>query len=670
MSEISNQPSYPVIACTAEELSRLRTAWRSDGPQRAPVAEAIGRAEAALTKPLAFPPRGSQHNWWYQCEPCQMGLETVDATHHRCPRCGSVYSGEPFDDVLFKARHRDNLASALDAAWAFAITDEPRFGEHAAAVLSGYAERYRAYPYHGATRQTEGWTERAGGHLFEQTLDEANAMASFIAPAFDLVRGFLSDRQQEAIREGLIEPMLANIAKNRKGTSNWQTWHNAALLLGGAVIGDRERVEQALNDPEHGVAFQLDRCISAEGMWTEDSWGYHYYALTGVVAAVEGARRMGIDLWSHPRLINAFVLPIRCTMPDGALPRFGDVSRVTAPQFADLYEHAYHACPSDELAVCLPEKPIWATVLLGRQAAPAGRLTYGSMSLPDTGHVILRTSGQADLVVAATFSPYRGFHAHLDKLSFVLYGHGCELAVDPGCAVSQAYRLPIHNGWYKATIGHNTVVVDGEAQQSTGGRLECFRSSEFCAAAVLACDTAYEGVCHRRTLCLTPDYLLVVDDLRADRPRRFDWLYHHRARCVETDLPLDPTALKDRLAGGEYIHSVRCGRSDGMLVVRFEDDDLTTAVTAAGQVGTELTLGDGPFTSVADRVPLMVLSRCGQHVRFIACIEPLRRSDGPKVTGIQADDSLDGLTVTMGCDVIQIAGGKIVVRHGDQVWLD
>ena len=42
-----------------------------------------------------------------------------------------------------------------------------------------------------------------------------------------------------------------------------------------------------------------------------------------------------------------------------------------------------------------------------------------------------------------------------------MFCHGRELGVDPGRARSQAYRLPIHTGWYKATVGHNAVLVDG-----------------------------------------------------------------------------------------------------------------------------------------------------------------------------------------------------------------
>ena len=108
------------------------------------------------------------------------------------------------------------------------------------------------------------------------------------------------------------------------------------------------------------------------------------------------------------------------------------------------------------------------------------------------------------------------------------------MGVDPGRAKSQAYRLPIHTRWYKATLGHNAVLVDGQSQKPATGKLESFAANGPYSAVVARCDEAYPGVHHRRLLCLTPGYLLIFDDLAAETPRRFDWVYHNRGpepRC-------------------------------------------------------------------------------------------------------------------------------------------
>ena len=213
--ELPGRPAHPVVACTPEELRRLREAYASKGPERAPVSAIVEEAERFLRRVPEFPPRGGQHNQWYQCDRCQIGLTTVDPTHHRCPECGTVYSGEPYDDVIFARVHHANLSGVSAAAWAFAITGEKRFAERARDVLLGYAVRYRSYPYHTAARERDPSRSRTGGRLFEQTLDEASSLAHDIAPAFDLIDApdVLSDGDRASIREGLLLPMLEGIGK-------------------------------------------------------------------------------------------------------------------------------------------------------------------------------------------------------------------------------------------------------------------------------------------------------------------------------------------------------------------------------------------------------------------------------------------------------------------------
>ncbi len=222
--------THPCIAATPAELQRVRDAYAQSGPAHEAVARFIRDAERAMGSPLNFPPRGGQHNQWYQCETCQMGLKTVDDTHHKCPKCGKVYSGEPYDDVIFSHQHERNISAAHAAAWAYAITGKKTYAEFAAKVLLGYAERYRTYPYHSADGKSGTQASKSGGYLFEQTLNEAAAMATRIAPAFDLIFDALSADEQAKIRSGLILPMLQNIDKHKAGMGNWQTWHNAAMV--------------------------------------------------------------------------------------------------------------------------------------------------------------------------------------------------------------------------------------------------------------------------------------------------------------------------------------------------------------------------------------------------------------------------------------------------------
>jgi len=670
---------HPAVACTSEELARLRAAWKSKGPEHAPVAGEVARADRAMKAPLTFPPRGGQHNQWYQCEPCQMGLKTLDATHHRCPKCGKVYSGEPYDDVLFGRAHETNLRDMTAAAWAWAITGQAKYAEFAKKVLLGYAERYATYPYHDSRCRTAKKASRSGGHLFEQTLNEASAMTRTIAPACDLLHDALSPAERQAVRDGLLVPMLENIDKNKAGKSNWQTWHNAALLWGGAALGDADWVRKAVADPENGFLHQMQVSVSNEGMWYENSWGYHFYTLSAMVQIVEAARRLGIDLWSHPTLKGMFTLPVRYAMADGSLPRFGDDVHSTVSGLVYYAEPAWQAYKDPGIAALLPAKPIWDSVLFGRKVETRPPPTIaGSEVFPGAGHAILRTKGEAGLTAAMTFGPYGGFHGHYDKLSFVFFGHGRELGVDPGRARSQAYRLPIHGNWYKATIGHNAVLVDGESQKPASGQLERFAATDTHAAAVARCDAAYPGVRHRRMLYLAPTYLLVVDDLAAEKEHAFDWTYHNRGTAVRCEAVQGDAVVADHPhLWWSYLRNKRTGTASGAVRLAFVGEDVTTHLTAAAPTSTDLTsvlTGDGPCASVLDRVPLVMLTRRGKTAQFACVLEPVAKGKEPAVTTVETGKATEGIRVAIrngsGTDTITLRDDNtFTVRAGDNVVL-
>jgi len=650
---LPKDPKHPFLACSAEELARLREAYRSKGPAHDVVARVVKKADKIIAQPVVFPPRGGQHNQWYQCDQCETALKTIDATHHQCPVCKKVYSGEPYDDVIFGRIHRRNLSNMTTAAWAYALTGEKKYAEYAAKVLLGYAERYKKYPYHGNSKWNLVWVLSAGGHLFEQTLSEASSMATHIAPAYDLIHnsGVLSEEDHKAIRQQLILPMLQNIDKNKWEKGNWQSWHNAAMFWGGAMLGDVSWLRKAVAAREYGFLDQMRNCVSSDGMWYEGSWGYHFYALRALTALAEGARRTGTDLWEHPQLRKMFILPVQYTMADGTLPRFGDDVRSSVKSVPDLLETAYHATKDRAILALLPDRPRWETVLYGRdwtQRAKAAALESGVFT--GAGHAILRTKGEAGLTAAFTFGPYGGYHGHYDKLSFVFFGFSKELGVDPGRAKSQAYRLPIHKKWYKPTIGHNAVLVDRKSQRGAAGKLLLFAANERFAAAAASCSTAYPGVRQRRLLVMAPSYLLVVDDLASSSEHRFDWVYHNRGSNVECAAATKKVDLTSSGNGFEYIRNAKTGRTDAPVCARFVDEAVTTHLIAALGADTEVLTGDGPAASVKDRVPLIMLGRRGKAAQFAVVLEPVRSGDKPLVSAVDCATKDGTLTITVRAD--------------------
>lgn len=653
--ELPSPMPWPSIAATTDELARLKIALAGDGAEKKVVTDRIALADILVQKPIVFPPEGGQHNQWYQCEQCQIGLTTVDPTHHRCPKCRRVYRGYPYDNVLYKGKHGTLAGEMNTCAWAFAVTSEEKYAEKAREYLLGYAERYTKYPYHSANMgKRDDEPRSSGGHVMEQTLSEAS-WSLVVCEAYDLVRvsKFFSDEDHEKMRDGLFVPLYENIEKHKSGKSNWQTYHNVAMFYIGAVIGDVSMMKQALEDPENGFFRQMDISVLPGGMWYENSWGYHFYPLEAVRRTTESARRLGMDLYWIPQLKDMYTVALDYQMIDGTLPRFADAVTIKIP--GGRYETAYHQWKDPAFLSVLPDEPTWESVLYGRETGveKTGDVsTFKSVLKEGAGHAILRMNGNDGPSSAVlTYGPFGGGHGHFDKLSFVYYALGQEQGYDPGRAKSQAYRLPVHKNWYRATTGHNTVLVDRQSQEGVEGELELFVENQHFAAAAANVDTAYEGIAHHRLLLMRPSYLLVADVLNATdgMDHIFDWMYHNRGESIES-----PHAQAEGDApegqGFEFIESVRCGQTDEIIRANVKQGNNHLHIVVNDGADSEVMVGTGVGESVLDRVPLLFVTRKGSSAKFAAVIDPTQGDQEPHVSGVHIEESDSGgvvITVRM-----------------------
>lgn len=424
------------------------------------------------------------------------------------------------------------------------------------------------------------------------------------------------------------------------------------------MLRDKTWIDRSINDPRRGFHFQMANAVTVDGMWHEGTWGYHFYALRALVLHAEGARRFGLDLWGNTRLISMFTLPLACTMPDGFLPRFGDDIGSSPAGYPHLMEAVFYnvrnaadmkntsEITAAEIKQILPEKPVWETALYGRMILnpPTNTLSKiiddsfraidGSRVFTNAGQIILRQGGKAELAVAANIGEYGGYHGHLDKLSFVFYGFGRELGVDPGRAVSQAYRLPIHRDWYKATISHNAILFNGRSQLPCRGKLDYFTKTGHYAATVVSCEP-WRGVRQRRLLMLTDRFLLTADLLSARHNSSFDWVYHNRGTQLVCVAASKPTS-SPKIPGGEYVKDCRSGTTTNTFMAVFRDNPVNTILVFAGGATTTVIVGNGPGKSVSDRIPMLTCSRSGKTVWFATLLVPVIGTMPSKVPTLSA----------------------------------
>ena len=89
---------------------------------------------------------------------------------------------------------------------------------------------------------------------------------------------------------------------------------------------------------------------------------------------------------------------------------------------------------------------------------------------------------------------------------------------------SPAYGVPDHKLWYKKTIAHNTVTVDGEDQLPSTGKLVKFENRKDGGYIEAVADSAYNSVMMRRCLDLSPSGLTDVYTCTSDSIHTYDYV--------------------------------------------------------------------------------------------------------------------------------------------------
>ena len=528
-----------------------------------------------------LPPEGGQWSGWYICPDKGVRLRFEGPGRHVCPVDGKVYSGWPYDQVMYSWMHGHLARSALDLGLAYRLTGEGKYAESAVDILRAYGDKYLEYPIHNVQGDPGG----SGAHVLSQTLDEAIWLIS-MAWAYDLVADSpaLGDADRIAIEHGLLRPAAQLIGRNHAGQSNWQSWHNAALAAVGFELEDPVLVAQAMLDESNGFEFQMTHSVSADGFWYEGSWGYHFFALHAHQYLAEMAVRAGLDPYGQSGLRAMFSAPLEFSMPDLTLPPFNDSGTVNLVSQDYVYESAYNRYRDQHYAAVLGHRARRREALFwGAEEVPQGaRPTLGSTLFPDAGYAVLRSGGSGagrpapsesagsqEVYAALDFGPHGGWHGHFDKLGFVLQARGTVMAVDPG---TQSYAAPTHKTWDKVTVAHNTVVVDERTQDEATGHLHRFAALPGLSMAAADAGDAAPGADLLRTLLVSPEYVLDRFRVRTDDEdeHTFDWLYHGFGQ-LSTDLPLSEYPDLPDGDGYQHISDAAAATTSADWQVRFDE---------------------------------------------------------------------------------------------------
>ncbi len=193
--------------------------------------------------------------------------------------------------------------------------------------------------------------------------------------------------------------------------------------------------------------------------------------------------------------------------------------------------------------------------LAGRRDVSVRRPATRPLGLPDAGLTILRSpAGEPGEIWCRCDGGPHGFgsiaaHGHADALSVEVRHNGVDILADPG---TYCYHgEPEWRGYFRSTLGHNTLELDGTDQSTSGGpflwvrharsRVVHARSGAGGVSRWIGQHTGYRSwrhpVVHQRTVELDAPHrtLRVVDELLTDR-RHVARLAFHLGPSVTAEL--------------------------------------------------------------------------------------------------------------------------------------
>ncbi|WP_456333075.1 alginate lyase family protein [Fervidibacter sacchari] len=609
------------------------------------------RADAALKEPINLPPRGG--NWWhyYACPKHGASLRTGKQIgewqwEHICPVDNEVIQSDPtkperdYDGVVIMGVHSRFANLVRDLGIVYQVTGDRRYAEKAKAILLAYADRYLSYPLH----DIRGKPSVGGGRVGPQTLDESTWLIP-IAQGADLIWETLTDAERETLAQKLFLPAAKEvILPHKMGVHNIQCWKNSAVGLVGFLLGDEELIREAIENPERGYWTQMRKGVSEDGVWWEGAWGYHFYTLSALWHLTEAARNCGIDLYGD-ELKRMFDAPFKFMMPNWRLPAFNDSTEVALLTEIGFARFGITQ-PIYELAYARYREPLYAALLSRGERRSDFALWFGvgelpqpqpirwrSANYPASGYAILaRGEGEQATWLCLKYGPHGGGHGHPDKLNFVLYARGQVLALDPGMA---RYGVPIHGGWYRTTLAHNTLVVDETNQKPAEGKCLSFGTEGGIDFVIADAGDIYDGVRFRRAIALfNENAIVVIDHVRCEKERLLDIALHLRGQW--SNLPEGEKWTPPNKDGYRYLTEATIRRVSGSAAIAVNPrPDWRVAVTLIADAPIDLVTAMGIGSHAADRVPMIMARRQVKDLVLVWCIS----LDGRPIQAVLAPDA-------------------------------
>ena len=382
-------------------------------------------------------------------------------------------------------------------------------------------------------------------------LDTAE-MTHALAIGYDWLYKDLDAQQRETIRRAIVEKGLREAEKVYRKQQwwsrtrhNWNQVCNGGITIGALAVAEQEPdlaryiVHQAVQSVQLAMReFAPDgACVEGPGYWNYAT-SYNVYML----AALETALGTDFGLSGFPGFSVTGDFRIHFVGPTKQTFNFADAgsSAGRAAQMfwlARKFNQPLYAWHERECIGGISPLHLWWFDGRGQPLGKAGFPTDRWFRYADV--VFLRSSWGDPQAVFVGFKggDNKVNHSHLELGTFVLDALGQRWAVDLG---SDDYNMPAYFGnkrwtYYRlATIGQNTIVIDGQNQDPKAvAPVIAFASQPNRAHAVVDLSAAYAKQLSRALrgmALLDRKHVLVQDELEGITGKELWWQMHTRAK--------------------------------------------------------------------------------------------------------------------------------------------
>jgi hypothetical protein len=608
-------------------------------------------------------------------------------------------------------QHKQNAKTIYEAGMLYQYGGDPKYRDAIRDILFDYADLYPTLDIHPEQRSSN------KGKLFWQGLNEAWWLV-YTIQGYEAVREELSETDRVRIEDGVINPMADFLSTGSPQTfdriHNHATWATTAVGMTGYVLGQPERVEQALfgldKSGEAGFLRQLDELFSPDGYYAEGPY-YQRYALMPFVLFSQAIDRNEPERGIFEHRDGIVLKAIRSTLEQSYAGRFFPINDAIREKGINTVELKYGLAiayertgdPSFLGAIQLQNSvvptPGGQAALEAIEAGKAEPFAFTSKQFRDGpagdqgALIVLRSGPEGDDAAVVMKATTQGLgHGHHDKLGLLYYDNGAEIVADYGAArflnveaKNGGRYLPENETWAKQTVAHNALVVDQtshfdgdwrEAQKHAPTVL-AFGDMDGIEVGFAEIDTAYEDVNMQRLIAIMPkaeggEYVIdIMRGLSADA-HSYDLPVHFKGQLIETSFDMThSTQLMTPMGDDDgYQHLWKRSQSEPLSDVQDASwllgDQFYTLSFASDQdvevFFTELGANDPDHN--LRREQAFILRADGESANFVSVYERHGRYDSDEEVTVFDGSSIDNIDIATDEDITSVT---ITPKLGDAV---